>query len=234
MALRRVQVVFRIISGNEASVKVDLFGQDSVKPEVAENALKESVNIFEVDLSESVASEMFGISSPEDNQMIEVNPRGCSLKIRVLSNEYQHTCKSTGLMLWESARLMADVLARNPTIVAGKRMLELGCGCGGICSMVAARSADLMVATDGDPKALELLNRNWGNRDHIEAIKEVNKGGFEVILGTEVNNIPEAILPLFATAKELISSSNKDIREDQQPALILCHIFHRVDEPSLL
>ncbi|KAK1550147.1 hypothetical protein Q3G72_014525 [Acer saccharum] len=152
MNQRWVQSVFRVTDGlnssscNEALVKVDLFGQESAKPEVAENALEESVNNFELGLYESMASEMFGISSPEGNEMIEVNPRGCSLKIRVLSKEYQHTCKSTGLMLWESARLMADVLARNPTIVAGKRMLELGCGCGGICSMVAARSADLVVA----------------------------------------------------------------------------------------
>ncbi|KAL5786393.1 hypothetical protein ACOSQ2_008785 [Xanthoceras sorbifolium] len=261
MNRRWVQAVFRVTDGlntsscNKASVKVNLLGQENVKREIAVNALKESVNNFEVDLSESLASEMFGISSSEDNEIIEVNLRGCSLKIRVLSKEYQHTCKSTGLMLWESARLMADVLARNPTIVAGKRMLELGCGCGGICSMVAARSADLVVATDGDPKALELLNQNvtsnlklpfvdklitkrleWGNRDHIKAIKDINKGGFQVILGTDVSYIPEAILPLFSTAKELISSSNKGNREeeDQQPALILCHIFRRVDEPSLL
>lgn len=182
--------------------------------------------------------------------MIDVHLRGFSLKIRVLSKEYQHTCKSTGLMLWESAYLMADVLARNPIIVEGKRVLELGCGCAGICSMVAARSADLTVATDGDPKALELLNHNvtsnikpsladklitekleWGNKDHIETIKGISKDGFEVILGTDVTYVPEAILPLFATAKELISSSTKI---DQKPVLILCHIFRRVDEPSLI
>jgi methyltransferase-like protein 6 len=95
-------------------------------------------------------------------------------------------------MLWESARLMASVLAGNPTIVAGKRVLELGCGCAGICSMIAAAgSADLVVATDGDTNALDLLTQNitsntkppfvsklitkrleWGNRGHIEAIKK--------------------------------------------------------------
>lgn len=156
-------------------------------------------------------------------------------------------------MLWESARLMAAVLARNPTIVAGKRVLELGSGCAGICSMAAVGSADLVVATDGDRKALDLLTENvtsnlrpstlgklitkrleWGNRDHIEAIKDANSGGFEVILGTDVTYVAEAILPLFATAKELISPSNKGIGEDQQPALILCHVFRRVDEPSIL
>lgn len=175
-----------------------------------------------------------------------------TFRIRVLSREYQHTCRSTGLMLWESARFMASVLAKNPTIVAGKRVLELGCGCGGICSMVSAKSAEFVVATDGDAKAMDMLAENiasniekpfldklitkrleWGNSDHIEAIKELNEKGFEVIIGTDVTYIPEAILPLFATAKELISS-NRDARETSKPTLILCHVLRRIDEPSIL
>lgn len=155
-------------------------------------------------------------------------------------------------MLWESARFMASVLAKNPAIVSGKRVLELGCGSGGICSMIAARSADLVLGTDGDTKALDLLKQNinsnlrpplldklitrrleWGNRDQIEAIKEAHAGGFDIIIGTDVTYIAEAILPLFQTAKELISS-NRSICADLEPALILCHIFRRVDEPSIL
>ncbi|GFZ00924.1 hypothetical protein Acr_14g0005590 [Actinidia rufa] len=80
--------------------------------------------------------------------------------IKVLSKEFQHSCESTALMLWESALLMASIINSNPTIVAGKRVLELGCGCGGICSIVAVRSADLVVATDGDANALDLLTQN--------------------------------------------------------------------------
>ncbi|XP_044487776.1 uncharacterized protein LOC123212703 isoform X3 [Mangifera indica] len=258
MNRRWVQAVFCFSDGlnssfhEETSSKVDLIGQEVLEPHSAENALG-LVNNFEVDISEGLAFDMFGISPSDDKEMIEVKLKGCSFKIKVLSKEYQHTCRSTGLMLWESARLMAAILARNPTFVAGKRVLELGSGCAGICSMAAVGSADLVVATDGDQRALDLLTENvtsnltppilsklitkrleWGNRDHIEAIKDVNNGGFEIILGTDVTYIAEAILPLFATAKELISPSNKGNREDQQPALILCHVFRRVDEPSIL
>lgn len=184
--------------------------------------------------------------------MIDVNLRGSNYKIRVLSRVYQHTCKSTGLMLWESARLVASVLAGNPSIVAGKRVLELGSGCGGICSMVAAGSADLVVATDGDISTLDQLTQNitsnlkppflsklivkrvqWGNKDHIEAIKEISNRGFDIIIGTDVTYVPEAILPLFETAKELISSKG-GITWEQEPAFILCHVLRRVDEPSIL
>lgn len=156
-------------------------------------------------------------------------------------------------MLWESARLMASVLAENPNIVARKRVLELGCGSGGICSMISAKYADLVVATDGDNFALDLLAKNvasniepstklttkkleWGNKDNIESIKELSNKGFDVIIGTDVTYIQEAILPLFATAKELIASSESNNNDDigNVPVLILCHIFRRVDEPTLL
>ncbi|KAF8035968.1 hypothetical protein BT93_C1863 [Corymbia citriodora subsp. variegata] len=255
MNRRWIQAVFcpsdaeDLSSSNHASTEVDLPSQENTESSISLKASKEPV---EVDMSEGVAADMFGISSSVENEIIQVSLNEENLSIRVLSREYQHTCKSTGLMLWESAQLMASVLARNPNIVSGKKVLELGCGCGGICSMVAARSADLVVATDGDKKTLDLLMQNvasniappfldklivksleWGDRGHIEAIKEVNDKGFNIIIGTDVTYIPEAILPLFATARELISPNRGD-EEDQASALILCHVFRRVDEPSIL
>lgn len=260
MNRRWVQAVFCLSdstnssNNSEAAIRIDHPDQDKMELNVNENILKKPVKDLEVDMSDGVAAEMFGLptSSDHDNEIIELELGGWTFNIKVLSKENQHTCKSTGLMLWESARFMASVLARNPSIVAGKRVLELGSGCAGICSMLAARSADLVFATDGDTKALNLLLENvvsnlrppisdkfttrileWGKKDHIEAIKQVNSGGFDIILGTDVTYIPEAIVPLFQTAKELISS-NEGINEDRQAALILCHIFRRVDEPSIL
>lgn len=183
---------------------------------------------------------------------MEFKTQDWNFKIKLLSKEFQHTCKSTGLMLWESARLMASVLASNQTIVSGKKVLELGSGCGGICSMIASKTALLVVSTDRDHKALELLNENvtsnleksllsklhvkklnWGDKEQIESVKKLSDNkGFDVIIGTDVTYVAEAIMPLFQTAKELISSN-----EDEQglkPAFILCHIFRRVDEESIL
>ncbi|XP_043722454.1 uncharacterized protein LOC122669689 [Telopea speciosissima] len=218
---------------------------------VASISMEEPRNHFEVDMSEGIAVEMFG-TLPSIEEIIEINIRECSFRIKGLPKEYQHTCKSTGLMLWESAQLLSAVLARTPSIVAGKKVLELGAGCAGICSMVAVRSADLVVATDGDLRALDLLRENvssnlepqllnklvtkrleWGNRDHIEAIKEMSHSGFEVIIGTDVTYVPEAVSPLFATARELISS-NDSLWDGSKPAFILCHVLRRVDEMSLL
>lgn len=180
-------------------------------------------------------------------KVIEIKVTGCNFRIKALSKEYQHTCKSTGLMLWESARLMCSLLAENPSIVAGKKVLELGCGSAGVCSMISVPFAELVVSTDGDTEALKLLHENvtlnvdpgliqklvikrltWGNKDDIMAIKEL--GSFEIIIGTDVTYYAEAISPLFETASDLIAKGDATTR----PALVLCHIQRRVDEGSIV
>lgn len=182
-------------------------------------------------------------------QITEIKLKNCNFRIKILGKEHQHTCKSTGLMLWESARFICNVLSDNPSIVSGKKVLELGCGSAGICSMVAARSAELVVATDGDKESLNLLNENiaanvepnlltklvvkkllWGNTDDIKDIKDL-AGGFDVIIGTDVTYNSEAISPLFETARKMIS---EDFQGERKPALILCHIQRRVDENLIL
>ncbi|KAL0311857.1 UNVERIFIED_CONTAM: tRNA N(3)-methylcytidine methyltransferase METTL6 [Sesamum radiatum] len=249
MNRRWVQAVFQQADTNSSSGAST--GNEPTRLRGDCDKRKDDINGFEIDMSEGMAFEMFGISSSSE-EIIELTIRDCFFKIKVLSKEYQHTCTSTGLMLWESARLMASVLAANQEIVAGKRVLELGCGCGGICSMVAARSANLVVATDGDTKALDLLTENiasnlkspsldslkvkkleWGNGNDIEAIKQLNEKGFDIIIGTDVTYIPEAIIPLFATARELISTT-RVTENNTEPGLILCHVLRRVDEPSIL
>ncbi|VVB09053.1 unnamed protein product [Arabis nemorensis] len=259
MNRRWVQATFRRSNDNKkpcdrmTPAKLDQSEQqNNIQPKSEAQERKEVVDNTDIDISDGLALEMFGASlSSHETSVVKL--RDSSFNIKLLSKEYQHTCKSTGLMLWESARLMAAVLDRNPNIVSGKRVLELGCGCTGICSMVAARSANLVVATDGDTKAVTLLMENiamnlessllgklktgvleWGNKEHIEGTKGLACGGFELIIGTDVTYVPEAILPLFETAKELILRKVGDSEVQEKPALILCHIFRRVDEPSLL
>jgi len=147
---------------------------------------------------------------------------------------------------------MCSLLAENPSIVAGKRVLELGCGSAGICSMVAASSAQFVVATDGDAESLDLLKQNissnlepnlldrimirklfWGNKDDLREVRKLsgNDTGFDCIIGTDVTYNPDAVLPLFKTARELISDK---ANEDARAAFILSYIQRRVDENSIL
>ncbi|KAM2093831.1 hypothetical protein COP2_016951 [Malus domestica] len=164
----------------EAATEVDHLGQEKIVLEVNEKILKKPVNDLEVDISDGVVMEMSGVLPSNDNEVIELELGDLTFKIEVLSKVDQRTCKSTGLMLWESARFMA--------------------------------SADISGQTDY--KKIRV-----GNRDHIEAIKEANSQGFDIILGTDVTYVAEAILPLFQTAKEWISS-DRSTAEDSEPALI--------------
>lgn len=71
---RWVQAVFCSSGGvtsscKEASIEVDIFNQEIIEPQVAANTLKEPMNDSEVDLSEGVAFEMFGLLSSEDNEV---------------------------------------------------------------------------------------------------------------------------------------------------------------------
>ncbi|KAI3855589.1 hypothetical protein MKX03_006627 [Papaver bracteatum] len=263
MNRRWIQSVFRFTDGVKSShisgpgKRSDLLDQHANGSAInGTNNLKEPKEDIEIDMSESIAVEMFSItpSIDDDNhEIIKIELGEHSFSLKGLSKEHQHTCKSTGLMLWESARLISAILAQNPSIVEGKRVLELGSGCMGVCSMIAARYAESVYATDGDTIAVELLNQNvvsnlkepvlnkvftkrleWGNRDEIETIKKTSPSGFDVIIGTDVTYVAEAISPLFETANELITSSNGNTASELKPALILCHIFRRVDEASIL
>ncbi|XP_021738961.1 uncharacterized protein LOC110705411 [Chenopodium quinoa] len=251
MNRRWIQGVFCVPSmENDLNLSKSTLDGGSTEIEVKEAAAEVPLTV-EFDMSEGLAAQMFGVS-PSNDEVIDISFGDLNFKIKVLSKENQHTCRSTGLMLWESARLMASILVENPSITAGRRVLELGCGCSGICSMIAAQSAHLVVATDADASTLDLLAQNvsenlkstqlgkllvrtlhWGNQEHIDAIKKENDRGFDVIIGTDVTYISEAILPLFSTSAKLLSvDSTSGVLSE--PALILCHVLRRVDEPSIL
>ncbi|CAI0384788.1 unnamed protein product, partial [Linum tenue] len=251
MNRRWIQAVFQFANCSNSSGKASM-NNDHLGIGNNNSLVKESATDEEVDISQGLAAEMFGMLPSKYDETVEVRVGDQNLRINLLSKEYQHTCRSTGLMLWESARLMSSIIAGNPSIVAGKKVLELGSGCAGICSMAAVQRADLVVATDGDAKSLDLLVQNvasnlsepfismlitmkleWGNKEDTDAVKELNAGGFDVILGTDVTYASDAILPLFATAKELAAPS-RDGEKKEPAALILCHVVRRVDEPSII
>ncbi|CAN6310668.1 unnamed protein product [Urochloa humidicola] len=232
--------------------QLDLSVCEEKEDKVVADSNKKKSNSDEIDLAEDFCN-MFGTSHNLDEvQNIWIKTKGHDFKIKMLTKEYQHTCKLTGLMLWESAQLMCGLLAENPSIVAGKRVLELGCGSAGICSMVAASFAQFVVATDGDAESLDLLRQNissnlepnlldrvmirklfWGNKDDVRAIKELSGSdtGFDCIIGTDVTFNSDAILPLFKTARELISDK---ANEDSRAAFIFSYIQRCVDENSIL
>lgn len=65
----------------------------------------------------------------------------------------------TGTRVWNSAHMMAQLLALTPNLFAGKRVLELGCGVAS-SSAVVSRAAAFVLATDGAAGVLSLAQHN--------------------------------------------------------------------------
>jgi predicted nicotinamide N-methyase len=95
-------------------------------------------------------------------------------------------------VLWRSGVALAREVEGMD--LEGRRVLELGCGLG-VPSLAAARGGAIVLATDGDAEAIELLERNArGNGlaletaivDWSDAEKLVARGPFDLVLAADV------------------------------------------------
>lgn len=112
---------------------------------------------------------------------------------------------TTGLGVWECSRVLSDYLSGDGVdVVRGKRVVEVGCGCG-LCSMTASLlGASQVVATDGDTAVLGLarknLDENGFGRVNTRQLRweEAKFGDFDadVVLGADVTYFPGSALPL--------------------------------------
>ncbi|TVU29756.1 hypothetical protein EJB05_21340, partial [Eragrostis curvula] len=248
-----IQATFRTTGLQVPNGQHDLRSCERKEDKLAADTFKKKSSSEEFDLSEDLCN-MFVTSHNIDEVVpVRTNHRNQS-KRSWFQKKIVHKRTPAHLQInWaKSAQFMCSLLAENLSIVAGKRLFELGCGSAGICSMVAASFAQFVVATDGDVESLDLLRQNiscnlepdllnkiavrklfWGNKDDVVAVRDLsgNDAGFNCIIGTDVTYNPDAILPLFKTARGLISDK---ANKDSEAALILCYIQRRVHEDSIL
>lgn len=112
---------------------------------------------------------------------------------------------STGMAVWNSSLVLERLLERltgsQPDWLAGKTVLELGCGAGLVSLSAAVLGAAKVLATDGNLEVLELAQRNvernlltdrvsasrlqWGMMDAIE-LSDVA----DVVLGADLTYSP--------------------------------------------
>ena len=72
-----------------------------------------------------------------------------------------YAVRGTGVRIWHAALLLAAHIVSNPSIVVGRRVLELGCGAGAAPAAAAALAgAKTVFATDGEPTVLPLADNN--------------------------------------------------------------------------
>jgi hypothetical protein len=81
---------------------------------------------------------------------------------------------TTGLMPWRAGCLLAHLLACRRTLMAGARVVELGCGSGLLSCVAVASGAAAVLATDASAEALALAVHNLA---HNAAAAEGGAGG---------------------------------------------------------
>ena len=82
---------------------------------------------------------------------------------RVVSLALATRTQTSGGTVWDASVLLASWLATDPTIVAGRNILELGAGCGAVGLSCAALGARHVALTDFDAGVVELLKENARN-----------------------------------------------------------------------
>ena len=101
------------------------------------------------------ASDSFSADDANDDAKVRIELQGYQPKSNV-------TYCSTGLTTWPAAENLCDHLVKAPTLIRGKRTLELGSGLG-LCGLLTHRLTDqhaVVHLTDGDTDALHHLRKN--------------------------------------------------------------------------
>ena len=98
-------------------------------------------------------------------------------------------------VLWRSGVALARKLDGTPvSALRDLRVVELGCGLG-LPSLVAARAGATVLATDAEPEALSLLERNASENaldletmrvDWAQPERLVERGPFDLVLGADL------------------------------------------------
>jgi predicted nicotinamide N-methyase len=152
----------------------------------------------------------------EIEQTIDL-PRG---PLRVLQPRESAELPDDGPVEWAPIAPYWSVLWRSGVALArevdglelrGKRVVELGCGLA-LPSLAAARAGAHVLATDGDPEALPLVERNaalngvsvetaaveWAAPDALVA-----RGPFDLVLAADVLYERQSVAPLLALLPRL-------------------------------
>ena len=114
-------------------------------------------------------------------------------------------------VLWRSGVALAEVVAEEPR--RGSRIVEIGCGLG-LPSLAAARAGADVLATDHEPQAIELIERNGALNDLVietavidwsDPAALLERAPFDLVLAADLFYEFDAVEPLLTLLAELTS-----------------------------
>lgn len=97
-----------------------------------------------------------------------------TVKLKGVHAKYPMFLQSTGLTLWKSSEILCSYLCENPSIITGKKVIELGAGLG-LAGIVAHKlGAQKVILTDGDTDTLENMRDNVSSNSRKNDIGDEN------------------------------------------------------------
>ncbi|CAN0068723.1 unnamed protein product [Discosporangium mesarthrocarpum] len=152
----------------------------------------------------------------------------------------------TGQVVWPISIYVAWFVARMKKLFAGKRVVELGAGCG-LSGLVASQLSKTTVLTDGSEVIVRLLQQNakaqidgglaaggvearklvWGDREEMGSHLE-EFGAPDIIIGADVVCWPHFVYPFFQTVSALLRESS-----NSEAALYLGYVCRATNTTEL-
>jgi predicted nicotinamide N-methyase len=125
-----------------------------------------------------------------------------------------------GLILWESAPVLAEALAAGPLTVSGRRVLELGAGTG-LAGLVAQWLGASVLQIDHNPDALELCRTNAG-LNAIDGLRQAlanwsdwrDDSQYDLVIGSDVLYDREAHAPVLAILERNLAAGGHVLLTD--------------------
>ncbi|KAF9988430.1 Protein fam86a [Mortierella antarctica] len=142
--------------------------------------------------------------------------RTCSKVVTVMEEQTTISSGTTGLRTWEASFWLAEYLIDHPDLLAGKNVIDIGCGVGFLGIACALLGAKQVVLTDGNTNVLAMAAENigyntvpcptraslldWENftEEQIAALSA------EVLILSDLTYDPTNIVPLVSVLKAIL------------------------------
>lgn len=152
----------------------------------------------------------------EKEQIFKIAHGDVRFEVLGLKRELGQTLDSTGLTIWRAADRLCEYMVAHQEAFRGRRVLELGCGLGVVAILLAKLQLDnpQIVATDGDDKSMQLLQRNM----HATGCADGNLVPAELLWSTN----PEELAPFLARFEPFDLVLAADVIYDDAQVAPLC------------
>ncbi|KAF9151343.1 Protein fam86a [Linnemannia schmuckeri] len=88
--------------------------------------------------------------------------RSCNKVVTVMEEQTTISAGTTGLRTWEASYWLAEHLIAHPELLAGKNVVDVGCGVGFLGIACALLGAKKVALTDGNHDVLAMVQQNIG------------------------------------------------------------------------